>query len=408
MSKSILIKPFKKLYKNNLIKYLQFFIVLNVSLYFFVNKYNDLIPFNHQFYKAAVHFYEDPRINGKKFDFLKSTSVYDSQWYLEIAKFGYPKLNIDFKTLDIQKNEPHKYAFFPLYPTMLFLLNIPVNNLELTAIGFSLILMIINFFLLYHLICLIDTKNNATKTAFLLFIFPLSVFYRFIFTEGLFFALLLLFSIFLFKKKFYLSSLFLGLSLITRANSFLLIILLFLEFNKNNENIIFQKKILKYLALIFCTLLPITIWSTFNYYQTGNFFSFLKVRDLSNTTNPIFSILTPALSNVYRILEFPFLPLHAFADSKLEVIAVFLTLYLLVKSKNSIDYRLWWIAFSLWIFPLITTPLISYSRYQIISFPLFYFLIKKLKKWQFICTSTVFIFGLFILSLYFVNWFWLG
>lgn len=408
MSKSILKTIYFKFYKNLFFKYLVILIIINAGLFLFINKFNNVVPLNRIYYYAAVHFYKDPRINGNKFNFLKSTTVYDSQWYLEIARSGYPRLNINLKSLDLHKNDPHKYAFFPFYPLLLTLLNTPVNNLELTAFCFSFFLIIINYYFLYYFVSLIDSKMIAIKTSLLLFLFPLSIFYRFIFTEGLFLLLLLLFTIFLFKKKYYLSAFFLGLSLITRANSLPLIILLFFELYQTNKNLSIGKNLSKYLKLTFIIFLPLSVWSVINFYQTGNFFTFLKVRDISGGINLFLSILAPLLGNLYRILEFPFLSLHAFADSKIEVIFIFLIFYLLIKSKKYLDYRLWWIAFSFWIFPLIATPLISYSRYQIVSFPLFYFLARKLKNWQFKGVSLIFIVGLLALSLYFVNWYWLG
>lgn len=399
MSKLIL-SIHRNFYKNYFFKYLVLFVLINILLFLFIIKFNNKVKLNLRFYNAAVHFYEDPRINSKNFDFFKSTSVYDAQWYLEIAKSGYPKINSNFKLIDFRKNEPHKYAFFPLYPFLLYLVNIPVNNLELTAFFLSMIFTLINFCLLYFFISLIDTKKTSVKTALLLFTFPLSIFYRSFFSEGLFLFLLLLFVIFLYKKKFYLSGVFLGLSLVTRANSLPLVLLIFFDFYKNYKKVLIKSKIIGLIGLIFTIFLPLFIWMLVNYYLTGNFFTFLMVRN--------FSFLDPLLNNLYRIVEFPFLPSHAFADSKIEVLSVFTLLYFLLKSKRTLDYRLWWIMFSSWLFPLLTTPLISYSRYQIVSFPIFYYLARQLKNWRYSIVFSSFLIGLFFLSLYFVNWYWFG
>ena len=58
----------------SILKYLAIFIIINICLYFFVNKFNNRVSFNRDYYNAAVHFYEDPRITNKKFDFFKSSS----------------------------------------------------------------------------------------------------------------------------------------------------------------------------------------------------------------------------------------------------------------------------------------------------------------------------------------------
>lgn len=392
-------------------KYLIFFILINICLFLFINKFNYLVALNRDYYKAAIHFYDDPRISNKKFDFLKSLSVYDGQWYLEIARSGYPKLNLNSKLDNLSDNEPHKYAFFPLYPSLLALINIPINNLELTAFSLNAILMVIDFCLLYFFISSIDTRKTAIKTAFLLFVFPLSIFYRSFFSEGLFLALLLLFTTFLFKKRFYLSALFLGLCLVTRANAFPLFLLFCYEIYQGSKHLYVKEKITKFIKSIFIIFFPLFIWSLFNYYQTSNPFAFLVVRTYlakGNLLDSLSNIISPISHNFYSIIEFPFLHWHAFADSKIEVIGIFVFLYLLIKSRKVLDYRLWWIGFSFWVFPLITTTLISYSRYQVVSFPIFYFLTKKLKNWQYRGVFSIFLIGLFFLSLYFVNWYWFG
>ena len=397
--------------KKPLVKHLLIFIIINLCFYWFIVKFNNLVPFSHRFYSTAVHFYDDPRIKNQSFNLLKSISVWDGQWYLEIAKNGYPKIDINKTQLDIESNQPHKYAFFPLYPLILSSLNLLINNIELTALLLSSTLLIINFCLLHLFISKIDKPNIAAKTVWLLFLCPWALFYRFYFSEGLFLTILLLFVINLFKKNYFKSSLFLSLLLVTRANGLLLIPLLFCEFIKYHRQQSIKIILFKCLQLLIIIFLPLSIWLLFNYLQTNNFLTILKVRNYGvndSLWHSIKTIINPLLSNLYRIIQFPYLSFHAFTDSKVEVITVILTGLILKKSRKVIDSRLWLIAFVFWLFPLITTSLISYSRYQIVSFPLFYYLAKKTNQLQYSILIFIFTLGLFCLSLYFINWYWVG
>jgi Gpi18-like mannosyltransferase len=411
MSKLIL-KIIKKISKNFFTKYLVYFILINISLFLFINKYSDKIKLNRIFYNTSVHFYEDPRINNNKFSFLKSTSVFDAQWYLQIARLGYPKIDLKTEPIDILSIGPHKYAFLPLYPLLLAVTNLLINNLELTALILSNLIMLINFYLIYFFISMVDTKKNAIKTAFLTFVFPLSIFFRFPFAESLFLFLILLFFIYLFKKNYYFSALFLGLSLVTRLNSIPLVLLLLYDFYKNNNKISIKKIISKFIMSILIIAIPVFIWSVFNYLQTKNILAFLTVRGVFVEKNPIINMpvfFIQLLKNFSQVIQFPFLSLHNYADSKIEVVSILITIYLIIKSKNKIhDYRMWWMAFCFCVFPLITSSLMSYSRYQVVSFLLFYFLIKLLNKKLYPVVFTIFTVGLFYLSLYFVNWYWFG
>lgn len=70
--------------------------------------------------------------------------------------------------------------------------------------------------------------------------------------------------------------------------------------------------------------------------------------------------------------------------------------------------QLWWMSFLIWIAPLLLKDLMSYSRYQIISFPLFIFLAGNISGWKFYALCLVFLGLLLVTSLYFVNWQWVG
>src|SRR3989338_2983125 len=110
------------------------FIAVNFILYanIFVN--HDKVPFNSLLYfDSAHHFLKDERAVGGQFDFLRAMGQYDAQWYLKIAKTGYPKNPTTVSMEEKSVMDGLTFAFFPLYPLILSFLNKPINNIETTA-----------------------------------------------------------------------------------------------------------------------------------------------------------------------------------------------------------------------------------------------------------------------------------
>jgi hypothetical protein len=81
---------------------------------------------------------------------------------------------------------------------------------------------------------------------------------------------------------------------------------------------------------------------------------------------------------------------------------------LLVKKRKLLPVKLWWIAFLLWLFPLLTTTPMSFMRYQTVSFPLFLMLANMLKGKVYLMILGLWIIGLLLVGLYFINWYWVG
>ncbi|MCL4364184.1 hypothetical protein M1328_03010 [Patescibacteria group bacterium] len=398
--------------KGNLFRYLSIFLALNTCLYLFIFFFNGKVAFNKFDYSAAYHFFPDPRFAGGKFDFLKSLAVFDSQWYLKIADTGYPKVN---GSLPLAKMTPEKepsYAFFPLYPLTINLLNRFIKNTLLTSFIFNNFLLLVNFVLFFNLVKDISNKKLALKTVFLYFLFPLTIFYRSFYTEGMILFLLLLFTTFMVKKKFIFSAFVLGFLMVVKGISLPLLPLLMVFYFKNGRGKKIPEKIVNVIKIVFVSVVPLAFWIYFCYHFTGDPFFFVKVRYFWVHNNiPFISSTSPLvffLNNLYNIVELPFLSFHLFYSSKVDVIVTFVVLFLLLKSWKKIPVELWWISCLIWIFPLVSTSYIGYSRYQVISFPLFYYLAKYLPGKFFYFFLVIFAVGLFWLSLYFVNWYWVG
>ncbi len=168
-----------------LLLYLCFFILFNSVLYLFIQNFNQIIKFNRFNYQySAHHYFQDERISGGSFNFLRALGQYDAQWYLKIASVGYPKNPQTREIRDKGAIDGLTYAFFPLYPLTLFLFNMLFGNIELTAFVVANLLLVLNFFGLYYVIGKLFSKDLALKSIFLIFAFPFAIFLEVILRKG--------------------------------------------------------------------------------------------------------------------------------------------------------------------------------------------------------------------------------
>lgn len=384
--------------------YLVLFIALNALLYVFIAFFNNKISLSRGDYITnAHHFLTDDRINDRNFNLLRSLGQYDAQWYLKIADSGYPKNPTDTNMHKKESMDGLSYAFFPLYPSLLAIINVPIKNIELTAFLTSNLLLIANFISLYILVKNLFSKNKALKTIFLVFFFPFSIFYRSYFTEGLFLFLLIWFSYFLINKRWLLSALFISLLSITRPNG-IIFELLFLFYLAKSY---FRKEILMRTVLdaFIVSMLAFTGWLLFCYINTGNPMYWFNIQSVWYKEQ---NISFPLFHNIKMILNFTSLSWHSFHSSKIDVIAIFITGIILFFSRKKLRPELWWISFLIWVIPLLTKDTMSFTRYQIVSFPLFIYLAQNVKRHDYLILFSLFYLILLILSLFFINWYWIG
>lgn len=378
------------------------FIVFSLFVYTFMYEFSNLVSFNRGNYiHNAHHFLEDPRIDNKDFKLLRALGQYDAQWYLKIVSEGYPK---DPKIIDMNNKQVMDgltYAFFPLYPLLIALFNQIIGNVELSAFVLTGLLLVINFFSLYYVVGKLYTKSIALRTIFLIFLSPFSIFFYSYFTEGLQLLLLVWFSYLLIKKNFLVSGIFLSLLNVSRGNVLILSILfIFVLLNQLRHKAVSWQKFILHTLII---TVPFLLWTLFNFYQTGDPFYFLKIRQAWSDWGAL-----SILHNLNLISYFFYLPLHSFHLSRIDIAIVFITLLLIIKSIKDLKPILWTISLLLWAFPLISHDLMSFSRYQIISFPLFIYLAIKLRGINYLLTLFLFAIGLLVTSLYFINWHWIG
>ncbi|HZE87734.1 MAG TPA: hypothetical protein VE090_06050 [Methylomirabilota bacterium] len=380
-----------------------FFVLLNSILYSFIFFFNNKVAFNkRQYLLSAHHYYVDPRIDNKQFSLLRALGQYDAQIYLKIANSGYPTKAL----FSLPQTEKYigsmTYAFSPFYPLLLSFLNFIFHNIELSAFIFANILLLINFLSLYYVISKMYSQTLAIRTIFLLFLFPFSIFYRSYFAEGLFLFLLIWFSYFLIKKNWFLTALCLAALVVTRPNGIPFFLLFFFSLFQAvwRGKITLQKTIIVSLM----SIMPFIGWLYFCFRQTGDPWYWFHVQTSWFRSFPLFG---PLANNLATILAFAQLPAHGFHESQVDVTVIGLVFLLLILGRWYLKPQLWWISFLLWFVPLVTKDTMSFSRYQIVSFPLFIIASMAPKKYV-IGLGITFFLLLFFVSVFFVNWYWVG
>jgi len=379
------------------------FSLLNLFIYIFILGFHNAIPFSSfDYFRNAHHFIKDSRVSEHKFKLINNLAQYDAQWYLKIAENGYPTTSSK-EDLSNRSFSGLSFAFFPMYPATIGVLNFIFRNILLSAFLFSNLMLFVNFVSLIFVARKIESEDIAIKTAFLLFFFPFSIFYRSYFTESLFLFLLIWFSYFFIKKQNKLSGLFLGLLNITRGAGVLIYIPYFYyllqDFRKKKVNIV---QLIQSVAL---SVIPIALWVFYVYHKTGDLFYFMKTRSAWTGEH---SFVNQIIDNINRVAIFSSQALHSFHSSKIDIAVILLVFSILVFSLGQINKKLWLISLCIFLAPLIFNDTMSYTRMQIVSFPLFLFISKILRKEMVYFMFALFYVGLLITSIIFINWYWVG
>lgn len=376
----------------------------NLIIFAFVHRFSSILPFNSSsYFQDAHHYIQDERIFGKTLSMVNALAQYDSQWYLRIADEGYPTNPIFTDLADHHHMDGLKYGFYPLYPTALASIDVFFRNVELSAFFLSNFLLIINSVSLYWVISKLLNKNLALKSVLLVLLFPFGIFLRSYYAEGLFLFLLIWIGYFLAVNKFLLSAMLLGLLSVTKGNG-VLINLYFLalvakQFYKKKLNL------LKALIILILISIPILSWMIYQYFQTGD--PLYSHHILKQWYSRGFSVLTP-LYNIFLISVITKLPFHTHHFSQLDILVALSVLFILIKSYKALPRSLWWISFLLWGTPLLVRDFAGFSRYQSVNYPLFIFLAQSLSKTSYKIVCVVMGLCLLVVSLFFINWYWIG
>lgn len=385
------------------LKGLGIFLILQIVAYLFLLFSHQNVPFNKYLYSTGFHAIEDTRTTYQQFNLFNALSAWDGQWYYRIAHAGYTTREEVRANAGRDFLDQFAYAFLPLYPYTVAMIDLAINNTLVSFFVVSNGILIGIFFALYYVVVKhMKKKDLAMRTCFLALFFPLALFYRAYYAEGLFLLLLIWFSYALIKRHWWQVSFSLTLLFLTKINGvFLLIPLVYVLWKEVKKKKLKKRfAVLIFLAPFSAAILLYLIGESMM--NSGSIWIHART-----FWGPKHSVLQNIITNVQAIVNFYALPWHEYKPSQTEIIAFVVGIVLLVKSKKILKPELWWIAFSLSMAPLLVKNFTSYARYELVIFPFFIYLAYRFKGiWFYVIMGIFYVYFLW-LSVHFINWSWI-
>jgi len=290
--------------------------------------------------------------------FISIWNTWDTQHYLNIAQYGYSSSTVDERHLLI--------AFFPLYP---FLIKIPalvLQNYLLSALLVSNIAYIFAVFYLYKLVLLDFEKEDALRSIIYFSIFPTAYFLHAAYTESLFLALTIASFYYARKDRWALSGVIGMLAATTRITGIILLPVLVIEYLSQRQ---YKKEnIRKDILWILIIALGLVLYLILNYITYGDPLKFLEIQSghwskhLAIPTEGFFSawggiFWRPPAESVYI----------GWFEIFFSLLGIILVIYSFFRIRLS--YSLY--ALATWLIVTSTSFWLSIPRYTLTIFPIF-------------------------------------
>ncbi|HWA52243.1 MAG TPA: hypothetical protein VG895_04265 [Patescibacteria group bacterium] len=189
-------------------------------------------------------------------NFLQNfVSRWDGHSYLFLAQNGYVTTG----------DEKYFIVFPPLYPSLIKILNLLINNPYLSAFIISLISIILALFIFYKLLLLDYNKSKSIWITLTVAIFPTSYFFLTAYPESLFFLLIVLSLYFARTNKFKYSSIAAFFATLTRPFGILIWPSILIEWFLNKK-----RNYLDLILILSFSFLASSIYLSINYSLFGN------------------------------------------------------------------------------------------------------------------------------------------
>lgn len=290
---------------------------------------------------------------------LYSRANFDGIHYIEMARRGYDNL---------------QQAFFPLYSNLIRFLTPYFKNSTFAGITISTLSFTLGLIILYKLIKLDYPDEVADLTVILLLVFPVSFFFSFVYTEGLFFLLIVGSFYAARRNKWLLAGILGGLASYTRFVGILLFPALIFEI-KN-----WKLEIRKLIPLL---LIPmgLLVYMQFLQKTTGDPIAFIHVQKYflqgrSDKIVLLYQVFWRYFKMIYTVDRANPLFTTVILEFLTGVTFTILSVYSFFKTRPSYAF----FAIASFIIPTLTGTFTSLPRYVLISFPAFIVLAIGLSK----------------------------
>lgn len=201
----------------------------------FIAKQYDTFPEQFQYRFQLYHY--NPYIPS----FLIAFANYDGAHYLHLAHSGYQRF---------------EQSFFPLFPLAINLLSkLFGRSYFLTGFSLANICFGLGFYVFQHYLKLFLKKETSFWTLLFLLAFPTSFFFNAVYTEGLFFLLVISSFYFMKTKKYLLAAFLAFLASLTRLVGIFLVIPLIISLIVENQQFLLEKTTIKSKMVSSCSFL---------------------------------------------------------------------------------------------------------------------------------------------------------
>lgn len=208
--------------------------------------------------------------------FISIWNTWDTQHYMNIAKYGYSSSTVNEKHLLI--------AFFPLFPLLTKIVTFASQNYLLSGLIVSNISYIFAVYYLYKLVLIDYDKNDALRAVICLSVFPTAYFLHAAYTESLFIALTVASFYYARNGRWALASILGMLTCLTRITGILILPVLLIEYLYQKD---FKKENIKKDVLWILVIgLGFLIYLLINYSTYGNPLKFLEIQSDHWRINP--------------------------------------------------------------------------------------------------------------------------
>lgn len=343
-----------------------FFVFVSVYFTYRFFTFNELLHFSNFLYP------EDTLVR-----FTSYLKTWDANWYLYLADQGYT-------------GGPSN-AFYPLYPFLIFLLK-PFFGLFLSGLILSNVFFVGSVYLLYRLVRKIYSRSIALLSALLLVVFPTSFYFSLIYTESLFLFLALATFVGMYERRFWLAALCSGLAIFTKAQGVFLFFPLLIT-------VLAHRKSVKDFLVLLGPVLGFVLLHSLLFVLTGEWWSLFKAQQFfvaGFSLRQLFSPMDWLLTDFLRTD----LAWHGFVNSILDRTFFVGFLLLLAAGFRRLDLRLTLFLFAMGLVPALSGPLMAYTRYLLVGFPLFILLALFLQHRKYVTVgvgAVLFVFQFYLI-----------
>ncbi len=333
---------------------------IKLSIFLIIIFAYNLLPF--AAYTHHINFVYPPK---EEISLKVAFKTWDAQHYLYISEKGY------------SKKSPPNNAFSPLFPFTIYLFTFITRNSFISGIILANIFSIIGYCLFYVLTRNIYNEKVAYKSLLFLLAFPTSFYFSLIYTESLFFLLVVLFFLYLQKRNLLLAALTAFLLPLTRLIGVAIVIpmltsyvLEYYGYSVYEQLSVIGKSLLsKKTFFILSPILGLFTAMVIFYIFTGDFFSQFKAQQHFISHYSFFAIFNPLIF-LKSFFTFP-VAVHGFTNSLLDraFFLVFLGFLPFLYKRVSKPFFIYAVLFGL--LPALGGSFMSYMRYLLVIFPLF-------------------------------------